>query len=188
MTTPERPPVFELHIRPLFRLLDRAHMLSQVAPGIDLWNLDTVWQAREEILARLRGPGSQNMPGLPVGGPWPAEWIALFERWIATGSDTTPGHHLVLAKPDQPYELKKLSGERRRLSAVVTAPTEGCRVWFGLDADAPGRRDYTLHLEPAFPVQPSDPTAMRAVEVFLRSDAERVTVRDADGTQELLVP
>lgn len=188
MTTEERPPVFELHIRPLFRLLDRAHMLSHVVPGIDLWDLDTVWGAREEILTRLRGQGGQNMPGLPVGGPWPAEWIALFERWTTTGSDTAPGHHLVLAKPDEPYELKKLSGDRRRLSAMVTAPTEGCRTWFELDSIAAGRRDYTLYLEPAFPGRPSDPTALRAVENFLRSDAERVTIRDADGTQELVVP
>ena len=151
MTTTERPPVFELHIRPLFRLLDRAHMLSHVAPGIDLWDLDAVWAAREEILTRLRGQGSQNMPGLPVGGPWPAEWITLFERWIATGSDTAPGHHLVLAKPDAPYELKKLGGERRPLSAGGTAPPAGCRVWVRLDSAATGRRCYPLHLEAALP-------------------------------------
>ena len=180
--------MFELHIRPLFRLLDRAHMLSQVAPGIDLWDRDVVWKARADILTRLRGQGGQNMPGLAVGGPWPAEWIALFERWVATGSDTTPGHHLVLAEPDQPYELKKLGADRRRLSAMVTAPTEGCRVWFELDAVAPGRRDYTLYLEPAFPGRPSDPTPMRAIENFLRTEVERVTIRDADGTQELAVP
>src|SRR5918997_654991 len=147
MTAQQRPPVFELHIRPLVRLLDRAHMLSLVTPGIDLWDLDTVWAAREEILTRLRGEGGLNMPGLPVGGPWPAEWIALFERWIATGSDTAPGHHL----------------------AVTT-----------------GRRDYTLWLEPAFPGRPADPTPVRATEHLLRSEVERVTVRDADGTQELV--
>ncbi len=188
MTAQQRPPVFELHIRPLFRLLDRAHMLSQVAPGIDLWDLDTVWTAREAILTRLRGEGSQNMPGLPVGGPWPAEWIALFERWIATGSDTAPGHHLVLAKPDRAYELKNLGGDRRRLSAMVTAPTEGCRVWFELDTVTTGRRDYTVWLEPAFPDRPSDPTAVRATEHLLRSEVQRVTVRDADGTHDLVVP
>jgi hypothetical protein len=188
MTTPERPPVFELHIRPLFRLLDRAHMLTQVAPGIDLWNLDAVWGAREEILTRVRGQGSQNMPGLPVGGPWPAEWITLFERWIATGSATAPGHHLVLAKPDRDYELKNLGGDRRRLSAMVTAPTEGCRLWFELDSVATGQRGYTLYLEPAFPGQPSDPTPLRAAESLLRSEVERVVVRDADGTRELVVP
>ncbi len=188
MTEPQRPPVFELHIRPLFRLLDRAHMLSLVAPGVDLWDLDTVWQAREAILTRLRGEGGLNMPSFPVGGPWPAEWIALFERWVATGSDTAPGHHLVLGQPDEAYGWKNLGGERRRLSAMVTAPTEGCRVWFELDTVATGRRDYTVWLEPAFPDRPSDPTAVRATEHLLRSEVERVTVRDADGTHELVVP
>ena len=55
-------------------------------------------------------------------------------------------------------------------------------------SDLPGRRDYTLHLEPAFPGPPADPTTVRATEHLLRSEVERVTVRDADGTQELVVP
>ena len=67
--------MFELHIRPLFRLLDRTHMRSLVTPGIDLWDLDTVWAAREAILTRLRGEGGLNMPGVPVdprvGDPGP---------------------------------------------------------------------------------------------------------------------
>lgn len=100
MTAQQRPPVFELHIRPMFRLLDREHMTTLVTPPIDLWNLDAVWAERDDILMRLRGEGSQNMPGTQVGGPWPDEWIALFERWVATGSDTEPGHHLQLAKPE----------------------------------------------------------------------------------------
>ena len=37
----ERNPVFELHIRPLFRLLDRQHML-RVTDGMDLWDYDVV--------------------------------------------------------------------------------------------------------------------------------------------------
>ena len=53
---------------------------------------------------------------------------------------------------------------------------------------ATGRRDYTLYLEPAIPGRPSDPTPVRATEHLLRSEVERVTIRDADGTQELVVP
>src|SRR4051794_21789367 len=117
----------------MFRLLDREHMTTLVAPGIDLWNLDAVWAARVEILTRLRGVGSANMPGTRVGGPWPAEWIILFERWTATGSDNQTGHHLSLATPDGAYQVQKLSGDQRRLRATVTAPNPRCRVWFELD-------------------------------------------------------
>lgn len=190
MTAQQRPPVFELHIQPMFRLLDREHMTTLVTPPIDLWNLDAVWAERNDILERLRGEGSQNMPGTQVGGPWPAEWIALFERWVATGSDAEPGHHLVPAQPEGPYRVRTLSGagDRRRLTATVIAPTDGCRVWFGLDSVSVGQRDYTLHLEPAFPSQPADPTPLQATDTFTKGDATKVVIRDADGTQEVPIP
>src|SRR6267154_2145665 len=91
MAAQQRPPVFELHIRPMFRLLEREHMTTLLTPGIDLWDLDAVWAKRNLILGRLRAEGLQTMPGAQVGGPWPAEWISLFERWAATGSDAEPG-------------------------------------------------------------------------------------------------
>jgi hypothetical protein len=186
--TEQRIPVFELHIRPMFRLLDREHMMTLVAPGIDLWDLDAVWGARNDILTRLRGEGSLNMPGERVGGPWPAEWVTLFERWLGTGSDAEPGHHLVLAKPDGPYQVQTASGNRRRLTATVTAPTDGYRVWFDLEFVSSIQRDYTLYLEPAFPSQPPDPTPLQARETFPQGDVTKVVIRDADGAQEVPVP
>ena len=54
MNSSERPPVFELHIRPMFRLLDREHMLTLFGAGVDLWDLEPVWQLRNKILVRLR--------------------------------------------------------------------------------------------------------------------------------------
>ncbi|MDQ4032331.1 MAG: hypothetical protein M3332_08715 [Actinomycetota bacterium] len=188
MTAQQRPPVFDVHIRPMFRLLDREHMMTLATPPIDLWDLDAVWAERGDILARVRGEGSQNMPGVQVGGPWPPEWVTLFERWLATGSDVEPGHHLVLAKPDGPYKVRTLSGNRRRLTATVIAPTDGCRVWFELDSVSSGQRNYTLHLEPAFPSQPADPTPLQAIDPFMKGDATKVVIRDADGTQEVPIP
>src|SRR6266853_745121 len=55
MAAQPRPPVFELHIRPMFRLLEREHMTTLLTPGIDLWDLDAVWAKRNLILGRLRG-------------------------------------------------------------------------------------------------------------------------------------
>jgi hypothetical protein len=187
MAAQPRPPVFELHIRPMFRLLEREHMTTLLTPGIDLWDLDAVWAKRHLILEHLRAEGPQNMPGVPVGGPWPAEWITLFERWVATGSDAKPGHHLVRAKPDGPYQVRPLRNWWQ-LTATVTAPTDGCRVWFGLDSFSSGQRDYTLHLEPAFPSQPANPTPVEANEFFAKGDTTKVVIRDADGTQEVAIP
>ena len=179
-----RPPVFELHIRPMFRLLDREHMLAFV--GFDLWELERVWEMRNDILVRLRGEESRNMPGLPVGGPWPAEWIDLFERWMQNPTADDIGHHLVLAQPGGQYELQP-AGDKRRLSAQVIAPSAGCRAWFSLDSVTPGRLEYTLYLEPALPAQPAAATPLQAVELFEKRDITTLLIHDAAGTHELPV-
>lgn len=108
--------------------------------------------------------------------------------WVATGSDAEPGHHLMLARPDGPCEVRRLSGNRRRLTATVAAPTDGCRVWFGLDCVSSAQRDYTLYLEPAFPSQPAEPTSLEATDPFVKGDATKVVIRDADGTKEVPIP
>jgi len=62
---------FEQHIRPLFRQMDRSSMLF----AFDLWKEADVSRHRQQILARLQA-GT-----MPCDGAWPAERVALFERW-----------------------------------------------------------------------------------------------------------
>jgi hypothetical protein len=187
MAEDQKPPVFELHIRPMFRLLDREHMLTFVDPGFDLWELERVWEMRNDILVRLRGEGSRNMPGESVGGPWPAEWITLFERWTQSPTADDIGHHLVLAQRDGPHQLQPASGDQRQLHAKVVAPSAGCRAWFALDSITPGQREYTLYLEPAFPAQPPGEMPIQVFEMFAKRDTTKVLIHDAAGTHELLV-
>lgn len=187
MQEDQRPPVFELHIRPMFRLLDREHMQTLVEPPLDLWELEKVWEMRNDILVRLRDEGLRNMPGLKVGGPWPEEWIALFERWTQNPTPDDIGHHLVLAQPDGPYQLQPAPGDKRLLSAKVIAPTPGCHTWFELDSITPGQREYTLYLEPALPAQPPGETPLPARELFEKGDATNLVIRDAAGRHELPV-
>ena len=74
-----RTPQWELHIRPMFNLMDNDHM------GY-LHDVDEVWSRRHQILGRLKArPGS--MPPPTEHGPWPNEWTALFERWIEFGEN-----------------------------------------------------------------------------------------------------
>jgi hypothetical protein len=185
MTEGQRSPVFELHIRPMFRLLDREHMLTFVEPGFDLWKLERVWEMRNDILVRLRGEGAQTMPGPAVGGPWPTEWIDLFERWTQSPTAEDIGHHLVLAQPDGPYQLQPASGDKRRLRAKVIAPSAGCRAWFALDSITSGQREYTLYIEPPLPAQPAGETPLQALELFDKGDATKLLIHDAAGTHEL---
>ncbi|HYE87929.1 MAG TPA: hypothetical protein VEA16_16310, partial [Vicinamibacterales bacterium] len=73
-----RTPYYELHIRPLIRLLDRTQMRFK----FDLWSYDDV-KANADDIVRVISDGT--MPPPSHGGPWPREWIDLFARWQATG-------------------------------------------------------------------------------------------------------
>lgn len=188
MNSSERPPVFELHIRPMFRLLDREHMLTLFGAGVDLWDLEPVWQLRNKILVRLRLETESNMPGLGVGGPWPQESIDLFERWTQNANEDDIGHHLVPASIDGPYRVEVVSDQRQLLAATVVAPSPGCRAWVSLDAVTPGQRAYTAYLEPVLPAEPAAATRLEIADVFDRGDATKLVVRDAGGTHELTLP
>jgi hypothetical protein len=78
-----RPVSFGLHIRPLFRAdPDVTHMKRK---SIDLSSYDDVRDNSDEILRRLKLRDQYMMPPASADGPWPDEWIALFERWIKEG-------------------------------------------------------------------------------------------------------
>jgi hypothetical protein len=63
-------------VKPLFREKDRAAMLSH----FDLWSLDDVREHAPTILARL------DEGEMPCDGPWPADRVDLFRRWLAQGT------------------------------------------------------------------------------------------------------
>jgi hypothetical protein len=81
-----RPTSFKLHIRPLFR--DDPDVAHMNGVGLDLTSYDDVKNNSAKILARLKATGPTMMPPASADGPWPDEWIALFERWIHEGHPT----------------------------------------------------------------------------------------------------
>ena len=76
-----RPTSYQLHIKPIFTSTDIEHMANF---GIDLATFDGVKASAPDILPRLKDV-ARPMPPRSDGGPWPDEWIALFERWINEG-------------------------------------------------------------------------------------------------------
>lgn len=75
-------PSFENHIKQMFREVDVESMLFM----FNLHDYDQVSQNSGEILKCLKGEdGRRQMPPISTGGPWPEEWIRLFERWIGAG-------------------------------------------------------------------------------------------------------
>jgi hypothetical protein len=122
-------PVFELHIRPLFRSLDREHMsfafnLWQYpeGPGSDPITFFTL------ILNRLKASAPDVvMPPPYAGGPWPTEWIDLFERWLAAGA---PRLELALLDPSHLLAVREPGTLLVRLDASVILPSPGYVAWF----------------------------------------------------------
>jgi len=74
---PGEPVSFDAHIKPLFRDRDRQSMSF----AFDLSSNDDVRAHAAGILQRLRD-GT-----MPCDGAWPADQIAVFERWTETGMD-----------------------------------------------------------------------------------------------------
>jgi hypothetical protein len=75
-TMPPEAVTYTADIKPLFRDKDRAAMKGR----FDLWSYDDVRANAEAIGAHLRD-GT-----MPCDGAWPAERVALFDRWLADGS------------------------------------------------------------------------------------------------------
>lgn len=66
---------YEKDIKPLFREFDRTGMDFK----FDLWSYAEVKKKAPEIMKRLRA-------GLmPCDGPWPAEKVEIFRRWVDSG-------------------------------------------------------------------------------------------------------
>jgi hypothetical protein len=73
---PTSPLSFERDIRPMFREKDRASMLK----AFDLWSHNDVVVHQDPIASQL-AHGT-----MPCDGAWSSDRIALFERWVAEGS------------------------------------------------------------------------------------------------------
>jgi hypothetical protein len=76
LSATDDPISFEHQIKPLFRERDRQAMTW----AFDLWSRDDVATNGEAILGKLRD-GT-----MPCDGAWSNEQIAVFQRWVETGS------------------------------------------------------------------------------------------------------
>jgi len=157
-----KPPYFELHIRPMFRILDRDHMLF----ALNLFDYDSVKTHAKTIAKKLK----QDMPTIDTGGPWPDEWIALFDRWIAAGFPR------LLLPTNVTYTL----GNDATLTAEGASPDPGL-VWFDRNNENESPREYTLVREPA---SSTVVTPFNAQEM-LPDGTTSVIVFDGDGRHEV---
>jgi CDGSH-type Zn-finger protein/truncated hemoglobin YjbI len=76
LPAPDEAVGFAKHIKPLFRKLDRDSMKF----AFDMWSQHDVAEHAAAILQRL------EVGTMPCDGPWPAEKIATFRRWMESGT------------------------------------------------------------------------------------------------------
>lgn len=169
----DRPVRFELHIRPLMRIIDRDNMLFK----FDLWDYLSVRDHADAILQRL----SVDMPPSPYGGPWPREWIELFQRWKDEGFPK-----LDLGEPDSSgYSATESSGVVT-LSCRGKTPSSGYRTWFDAEVLENNPRRFVLCWEPPLPPIPGSPAAFRARIRFQPTTiVTDLTVLDSAGTHAI---
>ncbi|MFG3055870.1 hypothetical protein ACGFZP_33655 [Kitasatospora sp. NPDC048239] len=165
-----RTPVFELHIRPMFRATDREHM----AFAVDLWDFDSVVENADDILARVDGAG---MPPDADGGPWPEEWIALFRRWHESG-------HKRLQTGTATFTLTR-TDSAVTVTATGTFPAAGFTGWLQLESETDSAKTYVLYLEPPDAPVAGTPAAFTLKERYHPTDTRLVFAHDSSGVQQL---
>ena len=164
-----RPIRYELHIRPLFRLIDRDNMSG----AFDLWDYDQAKLNADAILLRI----AADMPPIPYGGPWPAEWIATFQRWKDEGY-----LRLDLGAVDPSEYTARRSGESVTLTCRGKTPSNGYRAWLEAALSEGQPRESTLYWEPPVPALPPSPSLFRARATFPSPPSvTTIIVSDAGG-------
>jgi hypothetical protein len=164
-------PIFELHIAPLFRLLDRSHMRA----AIDLTSYEDVVKHAGDILKRV----ATDMPTVQTGGPWPPEFVAIFKRWMDEGFK-----RLELGSAN--LTLSDIGG-RSYLIAAGVYPAAGYRGWLQLESESPSELRFALYFDK--PDAPSSGSAgkFQMRERFTRAQLQKIVVRHAAGESELQV-
>ncbi len=171
-----RTPVFELHIRPMFRATDREHMQHIFGEDFDLWNYDSVVEFADRILDSLE----QSMPPDDTGGPSPVEWLLLFQRWRLAGFKR-------LELGTATYEVLRTE-DVAELAATFMLPAPGWSGWLQLEEVTDSSRTYILYFEP-----PDEPEGGLGEEVtdfeqFNVPGLDKLFIHDAGGVRELAIP
>src|SRR5262245_25153684 len=137
-------PYFELHIRPMFRAIDRDHMLWK----LDLWDYDKVKALAPRIAEMLRKAPPNCMPTTASGGPWPEGWIEVFESWMATGYQRLP---LTAGQ----YSARRLGNGQILLNVSVQLQNGADNTWLDRVPSPSSPAEYSLTFEPAHARKPN---------------------------------
>lgn len=167
-----RIPVFELHILPLFRTTDREHMLAE--NGLDLWDYEQIREGADLILDLLKDIGPL-MPPSGSGGPWPDEWVQLFQRWRDTGFT-----RLELGTGQCAFDQAA-----RRIHATGTFPGAGYTGWLQVETETGASRTYTLYFEPPDSAVDGGAQPFSLDEPCDAPDSQSIYIHDSTGVHQI---
>ena len=165
-------PYFELHIRPMFRRLDRDHMYWE----LDLWNYNHVSTHAKHIAKFLRRPLQQAMPTKATGGPWPEGWILVFEQWVDAGCPR-------LSMTSGKYSAQRIRSGEIILSIDVQLVNGAEDAWLDREDSAGGVAVYTLYLRPAPGNKTNSPRSIKVEEIITDTRVRQLIIVDAAGCQ-----
>ena len=178
----DRIPYWETHIKPMFRRIDRDHMLRFPASRrIDLFDYD-------QVVARSKKTNATGesvflnwihhpMPPANAGGPWPQEWIDLFVRWMkADYPRLGRGTATRLDAED--------NGDAIILTVAGTTSTASSAVFMDRISDDLAVREYEVLFEPT---NITTVTPFEISEVFPTKGVTEVWVTDSVGRRQVQI-
>jgi hypothetical protein len=164
---PGAPCYFELHVRPMFRLIDRDHM-SWFG---DLFDYDFVKTNAPDILTHLKS----TMPTPVSGGLWPDGWVAVFEAWMQGG-------FLKLSLTKGTYTARKLSNNSIQLNAIVKLVNANDGCWLDRLPSPAGSAEYILYYRAG---QGGGAPTITIEELFDAPGPSAIFITDTDGRHQI---
>lgn len=186
MVNQDRSLYFQLHIRPMFRASDRDNMLSR----FDLWDEGYFYSDAGEphmiFIQRLFNRLDRSitdhdlMPPRSHSGPWPKEWLDIYQRWMDEGCrrlSMGDGYN---------YDLFRSGSNRYALSVNVKIP-DNSQAWFQRKYEGPSSLIYELFVQNE--EKPSTVEEKWIEEnIIVRDETiSSITVLDANGRKKFLL-
>jgi hypothetical protein len=166
-------PYFEIHIRPMFRMIDRDHMLFK----FDLWDYDCIKTHSPDISRFLQPAPPGPMPTKAAGGPWPTGWIETFDLWISLGCP-----RLSLAQGQ--YTAKRLGDGKIMLRGTLPLANGAADAWLDRNPSAETVAGYVAYLRPA-PDNVVDPPRNAAIMEVLPPTITSIVITDSAGQHSI---
>lgn len=185
-----RPVIYELHIRPLFRELDRMHMLLVTNGKLDLWDYDSVRKYSTPPPAPRGKIGDNITSGMPTedtGGPWPSEWVEVFNRWVDTqyGRLELPTTQSITASKFPTSDPGIVNLIIRVTGALPSGPTY--RVWVDFENNRKAPFEFVVYQEAGGGSFVDNFDYSTDFPFSAPSTIQTIVVRDANGSHDVPV-